>query len=104
MVIPILGLQEVSERKFDTTQLKSTKILTEHSSNQTNRQAILLPWYILHTYILAELPRMDQKITRCVRYRSATKTAQDFANKEIRCVGIHKEGLQGRTHLVKEKN
>ncbi len=25
---------------------------------------------------------MDGKITRCVRYCSTTKTAQDFANKE----------------------
>ncbi len=84
MLIPTVGLQEVSEKKFNTTHLTSNQdFLAQHNSNQTNHQAILLAWYILHTYIRAELICSDRKITRCVRYCSATKTAQDFANKEI---------------------
>jgi hypothetical protein len=82
MLIPTVGLRD---QRGSLTQHIShqTKILSQHNSNQTNYRAISLTWYIQHTYIQAELIWMDGKITRCVRYRSATKTAQDFEDKEI---------------------
>jgi hypothetical protein len=84
MLIPTVGLQEVSERKFDTTQLISNQDYntTQLISNQPLSHFALL---VHPTSVHMSGTNMNGwKITRCVRYPSATKTAQDFADKDIR--------------------
>ncbi len=83
MLIPTVDLQEVSERKFNTTHLTSNQDFntTQLKSNQPLSHFALL---VHTTYVHTSRTNMNGwKITRCVRYRSATKMAQDFANKEI---------------------
>ena len=83
MLIPTVDLQEVSERKFNTTHLTSNQDFdtTQLKSNQPPSHFACL---VHTTYVNTSETNMNgQKITRCVRYSSATKMAHDFANKEI---------------------
>jgi hypothetical protein len=83
MLIPALGLQEVSEWKFNTTHLTSNQDFntTRLKSNQPPSHFACL---VHPTYIHTRGTNMNgRKITWCVRYCSAIKVAQDFADKEI---------------------
>jgi hypothetical protein len=73
----------VSERKFDTTQLKSNQDFntTQLKLNQLPSHFVLL---VHPTYIHTSGTSMNrQKITRCARYHSATTLAENLANNEI---------------------